>query len=255
MEDNQAANAVIEEPVAAGIADPTPEPTEPIDAVPAPAVEPQQDVTQTQAFSKRLNEMTQKAIDAEYDRLYGDQYGIHTKAEYDAAIAKQQREAEAQQRGIDPAVYEQMTAAERKAAEAEAKATEALTMLNTYQRREELGKEAAMFAAHPKYGAFFDANKAAIMELANTLDPAGGSAQDALLFATKQVLADNWEPPKPIDEAAIKQRGVEEYLAKIKEQSIPVEARGGGIPSAPQSKDPWERARLMAEARLNAITE
>jgi hypothetical protein len=59
-------------------------------------------VTETQAFSKRLNEK----IDAEYDRLFGAEYGVHSKAEYDKAIADQQAEQERQklqdETGIDP---------------------------------------------------------------------------------------------------------------------------------------------------------
>lgn len=63
---------------------------------------PQEDVTQTQAFSKRLNEMTQKAIDSEYDRLYGTEYGIHSKAEYDAYVARKQ----AIEQGKDPEIVD-----------------------------------------------------------------------------------------------------------------------------------------------------
>lgn len=60
------------------------------------------DITTTQAFSQRLKESTQKAIDAEYSRLYGSEYGIHTKADYDTAVMKQQQEEEAQRLGLDP---------------------------------------------------------------------------------------------------------------------------------------------------------
>jgi hypothetical protein len=76
----------------------------------------QEDITQTQTFSKRLNEMTQKNIDAEYSRLFGADYGIHTKADYDKAIAEQKAEEERarlqQETGIDPnslkPIWEQM---------------------------------------------------------------------------------------------------------------------------------------------------
>jgi hypothetical protein len=60
------------------------------------------DVSTTKAFSERLKESTQKAIDAEYSRLYGAEYGIHTKADYEAAIAKQRQAEEAERLGIDP---------------------------------------------------------------------------------------------------------------------------------------------------------
>lgn len=64
--------------------------------------EPVEDITQTQAFARRLKEERQKAIDAEYDRLYGSEYGIHSKAEYDAYIERQKLIEE----GKDPEVYE-----------------------------------------------------------------------------------------------------------------------------------------------------
>jgi hypothetical protein len=88
--------------------DPNPEPTP--DPTPSPEPTKEPDVTNTQAFSKRLNEMTQKAIDAEYESLYGA-YGIHSKADYEAYIVKQQTEAERQQfqetHGFDPNVIDE----------------------------------------------------------------------------------------------------------------------------------------------------
>jgi hypothetical protein len=120
--------------------EPTTEPsTEPTtEPVTEPVTEPTPDVTNTQAFSKRLNEMTQKAIDAEYSRLYGAEYGIHSKAEYDAAIEQQQAEAARQQfqdeNGFDPdvikPVVEQMLKSDPR-----------------YQRLEQMEKEANITAA------------------------------------------------------------------------------------------------------------
>jgi hypothetical protein len=53
-----------------------------------------------------LNEEKQKAIDAEYSRLYGQEYGIHSKADYEKAIADQKAAEERariqEQTGIDP---------------------------------------------------------------------------------------------------------------------------------------------------------
>jgi len=63
----------------------------------------QQNVTETQAFSRRFKE----GIDAEYSKLYGAEYGIHSKADYDRKIAEnQQAEKDAQyqqETGNDPA--------------------------------------------------------------------------------------------------------------------------------------------------------
>ncbi|HEY5585718.1 MAG TPA: hypothetical protein VIK78_14680 [Ruminiclostridium sp.] len=66
----------------------------------------QPDVSTTKAFSDRLKETNSKAIDAEYSRLFGAEHNIHTKAEYDKAIANQQ-EAEdnakfQEDNGFDP---------------------------------------------------------------------------------------------------------------------------------------------------------
>lgn len=91
------------------------------------------DITETQAFSRRLNEQTQKAVDAEYSRLYGTEYDIHSKAEYDAAIAKQEADAQRQQfqeqNGFDPEaikpIMEQMLKSDPR-----------------YQRLEQMDKEA-----------------------------------------------------------------------------------------------------------------
>lgn len=57
------------------------------------------------AYTKAQAE-TQKAIDSEYSRLYGTEYGIHSKADYDKAVAEQQateeRERIQEETGIDP---------------------------------------------------------------------------------------------------------------------------------------------------------
>lgn len=79
------------------------EPTEPNNEPNQPQQQQEpQDITQTQAFSRRLNEMVQKAIDAEYDRLYGQEYGIHSKADYDVYVARQK----AIEEGKDPEVVD-----------------------------------------------------------------------------------------------------------------------------------------------------
>lgn len=64
----------------------------------------QQDVTQTQAFARRLKEEKQRAIDAEYSRLYGQEYGIHSKADYDSYLERQKLLEE----GKDPELYQEL---------------------------------------------------------------------------------------------------------------------------------------------------
>lgn len=84
--------------------DPMPSDPTPIND-PVPTPQPSNEPTQTQAFARRLKEETQKAIDSEYDRLYGAEYGIHSKAEYDKAIADQQAAQQAEKLNIDPQFY------------------------------------------------------------------------------------------------------------------------------------------------------
>ena len=43
-------------------------------------------------YEQKIAQAEQKAIDAEYSRLYGDSHGIHSKADYDKAIALQEQE-------------------------------------------------------------------------------------------------------------------------------------------------------------------
>ncbi|HEY5586715.1 MAG TPA: hypothetical protein VIK78_19775 [Ruminiclostridium sp.] len=73
---------------------------------PIPNTDPVPDVSTTKAFSDRLKESTTKAEDAVYSKLFGTEHGIHTKAAYDAAIAKQQEEADnakfQETNGFDP---------------------------------------------------------------------------------------------------------------------------------------------------------
>ena len=94
-----------EPPVEPTPSDPVPN-DPPAESPVEPAQNPAPDVTQTQAFSQRLKESTTKAIDAEYDRLYGEQYGIHSKADYEAYLQKQEEEQRRQEfqetNGFDP---------------------------------------------------------------------------------------------------------------------------------------------------------
>ena len=101
------------------------------------------DVTTTQAFARRLKEATTKAKDELIAEMYGESHGIHTYAEYQAALAREQAEAERaklqEEIGIDPdalkPVFQQWKESdpdfqELKAIRAEKNITKALTDLN-----------------------------------------------------------------------------------------------------------------------------
>jgi hypothetical protein len=71
-----------------------------------PAETTKPDVTETQAFSRRLKEATSKAKDELIAEMYGDSHGIFTYADYQKAV-KESQEAEERARlqeelGVDP---------------------------------------------------------------------------------------------------------------------------------------------------------
>lgn len=127
----------------------TAEPTETV-------VETKEEVTETQAFSKRLKEATtkaeMKARDAVIAEIYGSQ-GIHTYAQYQEAIRQQQREAEAQQRGIDPEFYNEFSSVKEE--------------LDNIKREKALMQQEQQLSSDPKVGQLFNEWKAEVKDLAN----------------------------------------------------------------------------------------
>jgi hypothetical protein len=257
--DNQAANTEpgeVAEPV--GNAEPATDTTvEPIAPEPEPAAttKPKSDGT-TKAFSDRLN-----AKQKEWEQAHAQEIAHAKELEriakrlghpsVEAYLKVQDRaflEEEARTRGIDPEVLERMNANEREAQAAKAKATELETRVNQYERREALTKLADEYPAkNPKWADFFNANRGDIMALANAMTGDGLTVDEHMDAAMLQVFKDKWEPPQPVDEEAIKKRGVEEYKAALKKQP-PAEGRGGGIPNAPPKTtgDPFKDAYLKS---------
>jgi hypothetical protein len=194
-------------------------------------------------------EAARQAADALIAEIYDGKF--KTVAEYKAAKAEYDAAQEAERRGMTTEDYKLMTEAQRTAAEADKRAQTVEKRLATYERREEITRLSEAFLTHPKYGAFFTANKADVLAYAETLDPTLGTAQEQLEFATRQVIADKWEPPAPVDEAAIKAAGVKEHLEALKKQAVPVETRGGGIPGTPApTGDAFKRAETSALSKL-----
>lgn len=81
------------EPNPAPAPDPKQDPKADPNPNPAPDPGPKPDVTQTQAFAKRLKEETSRAKDELIAEMYGESHGIRTYAQYQEALAKQ-RETE-----------------------------------------------------------------------------------------------------------------------------------------------------------------
>jgi phosphoribosyl-ATP pyrophosphohydrolase len=266
MELDQAANAVVDTPATEAPATPEPEPTttpEPTEPAQEPVTEPtEKPLTETQNVARRIKEATEKAAEkakqeareaflaekaAEADALIAEIYQgqFKTVAEYRAAVERQKLIDE----GKDPEVYAEIQESKRQAEEARKLAEMTQSELKAYRQKEAILAAADAYAQHPKWGQFFTANRDAVMAEAMKLVGNDGSAESMLDYARMLVLNDTY---KPVDVDAIKAEAVKEYLAGLKKQAAPVEARGGGIPNTPPttSGNPLKDAFAASMNRL-----
>lgn len=199
---------------------------EPIE--PAPDVEPvKEDITQTQAFSQRLKDMTQKAVDAEYDRLYGAEYGIHSKAEFDAAIAKQEAEREAQKKNLDPEVYQELQ--------------ELKQFKNQTEKEKIISSEDSKLMNDPKVGELYKQWHDEIM----TNVREHNSRPDIEFTIMLREKAAELVGQKPNVEE-LKQQAVKEYIENLKKGNKPVESGGASPVVVASQPKTFEEARKQA---------
>jgi hypothetical protein len=138
--------------------------TEPVNAGSGEVTTPQVDEKQVQTkeenagyadmrrkYEARIVEESQRAIDAEYDRLYGESHGIHNKADYDQAIIKQEqlnREEEIRQeyesKGVPEELLEELVLSKR---EREERAIEKQNEMQQQQSRLQQERNFAEFLA------------------------------------------------------------------------------------------------------------
>jgi hypothetical protein len=237
---------------------------------PAAPAQPES-IDTTKAFSQRLNQKqkeweqahlqelsakdqaitaAKQRADEIVERAWGH-LGIHTQEELDAYEG-------AQQIGVPVEVYNRMTAAERKATELEQKTNETAARLTQYERRDALTAAAESYAAgSTKFSDFFKANREEILKTAVDMKGDGLTPEEHLNAALMYVLADKYEPPKPVDEKAIGEAAVKAYLESINKIGAPVEARGGGIPNTPpvSTGNAIRDAELMTREMLKRGTQ
>jgi hypothetical protein len=245
MEINMAANAVN---ATGEIADPAPATVDPNTtaqeiAPTEPAGEPQE--SETQAFSRRLNEKRAEweqrhtsDMDALISEIYSGQF--KTVSEFREAVERQRMQDEATQKGIDPALYEQMNSTQRAAEEARRAAEQAQGELFTYRRREELEKAEPAFAADAKIGSFFKSNRDEIMAVARQIEGRDMTPEAQLDTAMMFVMRQKWQEPNI---EAIGKKAVSDYLADLNRKNAPVES-GNTTPvvKTVTGKDPWDTA-------------
>ena len=214
---------------------------------PPETVPPEPQVTDTQAFARRLKEKTaetEKALTDKYDAIIAKLGGstpdgrpIQTLDDLQKALEYQEMQAEAAEQNVPVELYSRLTQAEKDAKETK-------EMLSEYQRKDATAKEAETLAADPKWGEFFKANEADIRAVADKAKCDLGTA--------KLIVYDRVGPAK-VNEAAIANKAIQDYLAgKIKDYK-PVEGSGATpvqVPSAPKTfKDAREGSLAFLHAQ------
>lgn len=122
---------------------------------------------------RRAQTEAQKQIDTEYDRLYGQQYNIHSKADYDKYMQNYQAQQEAQQKGIDPQFYQEFKTMEN--------------TLNSMQRQSNLIAQDRTLETDPKVGQIYTQWKDQVHQIA---DQYNVDYDTAFTFLTREKIAD-----------------------------------------------------------------
>lgn len=115
------------------------------------------EVTDTQAFSQRLKEMTQREVDKVYADLFKDsEFEIRSKADYDALAERQRIQEEALAKNYDPELYEKVVTMEKE--------------LSEFRSQKTMSQQEEVLSKDETYGAFFNEHKDEIKNLANSFD-------------------------------------------------------------------------------------
>lgn len=225
-------------------------PTEETTAPETVPTEPSQpEITETQAFAKRLAEKTAEAERAATERFnqlvaklggtLPDGSPIQTVEDLQKALELQELQAQAEQQNVPVEVLSRLTQAERDALEAK-------TMLSQYQRKEALTAEAAALSADPVWGEFYKANEAEIRAIA---DKAGCDLGTAKLLVYDRV------GPQKVDTEAIANKAIQEYIEGKRTSYKPVEGSGATPTQVVQTPKTFAEARDGARAILRSMKE
>lgn len=221
-------------------------PEETTEPEPAPEPTPEPDISQTKAFSERLNKMAAEREKAAFDKANGliaklngtmaDGTPITTIEQLEQALAQQELQAEAEKQQVPVEVLSRLTQAEKDALEAK-------NMLSEYQHKEALAKEAEKLSADPKWGAFFKTNEQEIRKVAEQYK--------CDLGAAKLIVYDEKGPEK-VDIDAISNKAIQEYLDK-KRTYAPVEGGGASLVQVSQTPKTFEDARKGAIELMRSL--
>jgi len=196
----------------------TPEVTASTEPTTIETVEPQE--TETQAFARRLKEKTSETEKALFDRVNAtiaklggttpEGNPIQTYEDLQRTLEYQEMQAEATTKNVPVEILQELQSTK-------STAQQALDKLSAYERKEAMSAEATALSADPKWGDFYKANEAEIKAVAEKAGCDLGTA--------KLIVYDKSGPAK-VDEAAIAQKAIQDYISGKQTSYKPVEGSG-----------------------------
>jgi len=234
----------------------TPEGTAtPIDTAPTgnttiPETAPvEQPITETQSFARRLAEKTAEAEKAAFDKVNAtiaklggvtpEGNPIQTFEDLQRTLEYQEMQAEAAKQNVPVEILSRLTQAEKDAMETK-------NILSEYQRKEAMTKESEALSADKDFGEFFNSNKSKIFEIA---DKAKCDLDTAMTIALRQT------PPKKVDETAIGNKAIQEYIEGKRTSYKPVEGSGAAPAQVVSTPKTYAEAREASKAYLRTLRE
>lgn len=205
--------------------------------------------TDTQAFAHRLKEKTAEAEKAAFDKVNAviaklggvtpEGTPILTYEDLQRTLDYQEMQAEAAEQNVPVEVLQELQTTK-------STAQQALDKLSAYERKDALAAEAEALTADPKWGDFYKAHEADIKAAADQFKCDLGTA--------KLIVYDNVGPEK-VDEAAVAQKAIQDYIEGKRTSYKPVEGSGATPTQVVAAPKTWADAREGSKAILRALRE
>ena len=205
--------------------------------------------TDTQAFAHRLKEKTAEAEKAAFDKVNAviaklggvtpEGTPIETFEDLQRTLDYQEMQAKAAEQNVPVELYSRLTQAEQDALEAK-------NMLSEYQRKDAIAKEAETLTTDPKWGTFYKAHEADIKAAADQFKCDLGTA--------KLIVYDKFGPEQ-VDEAAIANKAIQEFVEGKRTSYKPVEGSGATPTQVVATPKTYAEAREGSKAIFRAMRE
>ena len=205
--------------------------------------------TDTQAFAHRLKEKTAEAEKAAFDKVNAviaklggvtpEGTPIETYEDLQRTLDYQEMQEKAAEQNVPVEVLQELQTTK-------STAQQALDKLSAYERKDALAAEAETLAVDPKWGDFYKAHEADIKAAADQFKCDLGTA--------KLIVYDNVGPEK-VDEAAVAQKAIQDYIEGKRTSYKPVEGSGATPTQVVAAPKTWADAREGSKAILRALRE